>query len=278
MRKVKEVEEITGVSIRTLRYYDEIGLLIPAKISEAGYRLYDDAAIERLQQIMFFRELEMPLSVIKEIMSNPDYDKGEALLAQKSLLEKKRDRLNGILELIGDVMKGVNTMSFEAFNEEDVNEIIAKMEENLTKEDYEQLIQTYGEGEEKKYRASLLKNLKDDKISAELIKWYGSKDKAKAAAFEPIEGITDYQKENQDIYQQLAGIAGKGEKDAEKNLISRLAECYKGMFHLDNARAILIDLAKEYQNNNKLKEANDSIYGEGSTAYIAGAIMRYYGL
>ena len=73
MRSVKEVSEITGVSIRTLRYYDEIGLLKPTQLTEAGYRMYDGRAIEKLQPILFFRELEIPLADIKEIMDNPHY-------------------------------------------------------------------------------------------------------------------------------------------------------------------------------------------------------------
>ena len=123
MKTVKEMSAITGISIRALRYYDEIGLLKPTELTEAGYRLYDNKALEKLQEIMFFRELEIPLTDIKEIMDNPDYDKEQALSAQKSLLEQKRNRLNGIIDLITDVMKGVNTMSFEAFNNEDVQKM-----------------------------------------------------------------------------------------------------------------------------------------------------------
>ena len=105
MKTVKGVSEITGVSIRTLRYYDEIGLLKPAELTDAGYRLYDNRALERLQEIMFFKELEIPLEDIKKIMDNPNYDKEQVLLAQKTVLEQKRNRLNGIIELITDVMK-----------------------------------------------------------------------------------------------------------------------------------------------------------------------------
>ena len=75
MKTVKDVSEITGVSIRTLRYYDEIGLLKPAKLTESGYRLYDSEALEKLQEIMFFRELEIPLADIKRIIEHPDYDR-----------------------------------------------------------------------------------------------------------------------------------------------------------------------------------------------------------
>lgn len=88
MKTVKDVSEITGISIRTLRYYDEIGLLKPTKLTNSGYRLYDTRALERLQEIMFFRELEIPLIDIKKIMENPNYDKEQVLLAQKNFLKE----------------------------------------------------------------------------------------------------------------------------------------------------------------------------------------------
>ncbi len=133
MKTVKDVSAITGVSIRTLRYYDEIGLLKPTKLTRAGYRLYDNKALEKLQEIMFFRELEIPLTDIKKIMDDPNYNKEQALLTQKALLEQKRNRLNGIIELITDVVKGVNTMSFEAFTNEDIQKIIDHTLECMSK-------------------------------------------------------------------------------------------------------------------------------------------------
>ena len=75
MKTVKEVSMITGVSIRTLRYYDEIGLLRPTELTETGYRLYDNKALEKLQEILFFRELEIPLIDIKKIMDTPNFNK-----------------------------------------------------------------------------------------------------------------------------------------------------------------------------------------------------------
>lgn len=96
-----------------MRYYDEIGLLKPTQITDAGYRLYDNKALEKLQEIMFFRELEIPLIEIRNIMENPDFDKEKVLATQKALLERKRNRLDGIVQLISDVMKGVNTMNLK---------------------------------------------------------------------------------------------------------------------------------------------------------------------
>ena len=78
MMTVKEASRLTGISIRTLQYYDKLGLL-PAMRTESGYRLYDDAALERLQQILLFRELEFPLRDIRTILDNPNFDRRKAL-------------------------------------------------------------------------------------------------------------------------------------------------------------------------------------------------------
>ena len=86
MMTVKQVSELTGVSIRTLRYYDNIGLLSPTGHTEGGYRLYDDTALERLQQILLFRELEFPLKDIISIMERKDFDRRKALDQQIELL------------------------------------------------------------------------------------------------------------------------------------------------------------------------------------------------
>ena len=98
--RISEVAKLTGITVRTLHYYDEIGLLKPSEITEAGYRLYSREDLEILQQILFFRELDFPLSQIKEIMNNPNYDKEEALKKQKELLIQQRQRIEGLIKLI----------------------------------------------------------------------------------------------------------------------------------------------------------------------------------
>ena len=109
MMTVKQVSELTGVSIRTLRYYDSIGLLSPADHSESGYRLYDDADLEKLQQILLFRELEFPLKDIVRIVSSPDFDRSKALEQQIELLELKRQHLDDLITFArGIKLLGVN--------------------------------------------------------------------------------------------------------------------------------------------------------------------------
>lgn len=279
MKTVKDVSEITGVSIRTLRYYDEIGLLKPTELTKAGYRLYDNKALEKLQEIMFFRELEIPLIDIKKIMDNPNYDKEQALLAQKSLLEQKRNRLNGIIELITDVMKGVNTMSFEAFSNEEVQKIVNHTLECMSKESLDEQVQKYGSME--KYKEYLMSGFSNEQATADLLKWYGSKEKAMEAVMQSTgntEEIKQEQEENARIYKQFMVAKEAGNMDMAHSAVEMLAENYKTMFALDNARNILLDLAKEYLQREKLAEVTDSQFGEGCSEYIAHAIQHYYGV
>lgn len=86
MKTVSEISKITGVSKRTIRYYDNIGLLKPSEVSASGYRLYDQNDIETLQQILFLRELDMPIKEIKIIISNPNLNKQELLIKHKKIL------------------------------------------------------------------------------------------------------------------------------------------------------------------------------------------------
>jgi DNA-binding transcriptional MerR regulator len=120
--KINQVAKLTGVTVRTLHYYDEIDLLKPSEITEAGYRLYDEIALENLQQILFFRELDFAVNDIKQIMTNPHYDKAAALSKHKELLLQKRNRLNDLIDLVDNTLKGENDMSFNQF---DMSEIEA---------------------------------------------------------------------------------------------------------------------------------------------------------
>ena len=130
MMTVKQVSELTGVSIRTLRYYDEIGLLPPAEYSEGGYRLYDDMALERLQQILLFRELEFPLRDILRIVSSPDFNRKKALEQQIELLEMKRKRLDDLISFArGIKVIGVRAVDFSAFDKSKIDEYTKRAKE-----------------------------------------------------------------------------------------------------------------------------------------------------
>ena len=109
--QIKEFAEFTGVSVRTLHYYDEIGLLTPAFVDRAtGYRFYDKNSLLRMQEILFYRELDFSLKSIGEILSSSNYDKNRALKEQKHLLTLKKERLERLISSIDGAMKGENIM------------------------------------------------------------------------------------------------------------------------------------------------------------------------
>ena len=108
---IKEFAEFTQVSVRTLHYYDEIGLLVPAFVDEhTGYRYYNEGSLLRMQEILFYRELDFSLKSIREIISSPHYDKTAALAEQKHLLTLKKERLERLIAAVNDAMKGNNVM------------------------------------------------------------------------------------------------------------------------------------------------------------------------
>ena len=117
MMTVNEVSKLAGVSIRTLQYYDKIGLLHPTGYTDAGYRLYDDADLECLQHILLFRELEFPLKDIKAIINSPDFDRSKALEQQIELLRLKKEHIDNLMNFaLGIKLLGVKHMDFKAFD------------------------------------------------------------------------------------------------------------------------------------------------------------------
>ena len=122
MKTVKEISRLTGISVRTLHYYDEINLLKPTRITDAGYRLYDNTAMERLHSILLFRELQFPLKEIKMILDSSDFDTKTALKEQIKLLEMKKNRLDEIIISAREILtKGAESMSFSAFDKTEID-------------------------------------------------------------------------------------------------------------------------------------------------------------
>ena len=117
MKTVQQVSKLTGISVRTLHHYDQIGLLKPTKVTESGYRLYDETALKRLQAILFFRELEFPLKQIGESLDRPGFDFSSALADQIRLLELRAEQLQKLISHARQIQKtGVIPMDFSAFD------------------------------------------------------------------------------------------------------------------------------------------------------------------
>lgn len=144
---ISEMAKLSFVSVRTLQYYDEIGLLKPVEVSEKGYRYYNEESLSELQVILFYKELEFSLKDILKIMTAPYYDKKQALKKQKELLILKEKRLKKIIKLVDNTLKGDNNMSFKGF---DASEI-----ENAKKKYSEEAEKLYGGSKE--YKESVKK-------------------------------------------------------------------------------------------------------------------------
>ena len=130
MKTVRQVSQLTGVSVRTLHHYDAIGLLKPAKVTQAGYRLYDEAALGRLQTILLFRALEFPLMQIKAMLDAADFDPIAALDDQIRLLELRREHLNRLIDHARRIQQtGVMTMDFKAYDTKKLDAYAAEARE-----------------------------------------------------------------------------------------------------------------------------------------------------
>ena len=136
MRTVAQVSKLTGVSVRTLHHYDAIGLLRPTMVTEAGYRLYDDASLERLHTILLFRQLEFSLKDIREILDAPHFDPGEVITQQIQLLELKRSHLDDIIAHARQIQKtGVISLNFTAFDTRKMDQYAAEAKAKWGKTD-----------------------------------------------------------------------------------------------------------------------------------------------
>ena len=130
MMTVNEVSKLTGVSIRTLQYYDTIGLLKPIEYTESGYRLYDDTSLERLQQILLFKELEFPLKEIKKIIDAHNFDRNKALEQQIELLTMKKEHLENLISFARGIKGiGVKYMDFKVFDTTKIDEYSKRAKE-----------------------------------------------------------------------------------------------------------------------------------------------------
>ena len=130
MKTVSEVSRLTGISVRTLHHYDAIGLLHPTAVTKAGYRMYDDAALCRLQSILLFRELQFPLKEIKTMLDSPSFDTSEALAQQIHLLELQRRHIDELISFAREIQeKGVKPMAFHAFDNKDLEQYKAEVKE-----------------------------------------------------------------------------------------------------------------------------------------------------
>ena len=280
IRTVKEVSKITGISVRTLHYYDEIGLFKPTLVSEAGYRLYDDKALEILQQILFFREFDMPLKEIKAVLKNPDLDKNELLKSQQKLLILKKERLERIIGSIDDILKGENKMDFEVFNKTDIEQMYRDMLKNMTDEQKNIFIKEYGSMEafEQHFLGSAA-SPQAQKNFEKVVEWYGDKESAMTAAANPEnpEILEAYQKRLDAATEKLVSRMGADVDSFEvKEVVGEIDFVSKQLYQMKDVSAFMLDMADMYLKNETLQKSTDQKYGEGASVFIGRALRTFY--
>ena len=236
--QIKEFAEFTGVSVRTLHYYDEIGLLTPAFVDRAtGYRFYDENSLLRMQEILFYRELDFSLKSIGEILSSPNYDKSKALNDQKQLLTIKKERLERLILAIDGAMKGENIM--KAFDNTEFDKYKAEAKEK------------WGNTDAYKEHAEKTKNYSKDK-------WNNV-----------IGTMNDLMAEF-----ALCMKNGVNPNSAEaQNLVKKLQEHITENYY-NCTNQILAGLGQMYVADERFKNNIDK-HADGTAAYICDAIQIY---
>ncbi|MBR3642192.1 MAG: MerR family transcriptional regulator [Parasporobacterium sp.] len=241
MMTVNEVSKLTGVSIRTLQYYDKIGLLHPAKYTEAGYRLYDDAALETLQQILLFRELEFPLKDIKEIISSPDFDRNKALEQQIELLKLKKEHIENLIVLAKRIrLLEVEKLNFDAFDTKKIDEYAARAKASWG------TTPAYKEFEEK------------------------SKGRTKEEDKKIYRGMIG-------IFEEFGRIRNTDPASEDAQALVKKLQDYITEHMYTCKKEILSSLGKMYAGGGDFTKNIDSYGGEGTAAFTAQAIEIYCG-
>lgn len=285
MRTISQIAKLTGVSIRTLQYYDEIGLLKPSEVTSSGYRLYDDDALERLQQILFFKEMDFKLREIKEFVEEPGFDKIEAYKKQKKLLCLKRSRLDKLIELLEKLEKGEQCMSFKEF---DLSEYIGALEQ-FKKEKTEEVIKYWGSVD--KFN-EFIQKVKDDQetLAPIAIKQFGSVEKYTEAMKYNLEHFQELMEQIEDIGGQKDDILKKNDdlhvkltSDLTKDPTSEeIQDIIHELMELSEETSIDVDMGEGYWDmvidiytGETGRKVMDEKYGEGASEFMAKALHYY---
>lgn len=283
MRTVSQVTKLSGVSARTLQYYDEIDLLKPSKFTTSGYRLYDEDAIQKLQQILFFKELGFKLLEIKAFISQPAFDKIAAYKKQKELLLLKRNRTDRLIQLLNRLEKGEQCMSFKEFDLSDYINALEDFKNNST----DDVIKYWGNVEN--FDMFIQKIRDDESVVAKLaIQQFGSIEKYTEAMKHNLEHFSEIMgtKSTEDVKkvgEQSDMLYAKLTSDLSKDVsspeiqsvvheIDLLIEENGGNVSLDKPylNVIIDSYSSDY-----VKNITDTKYGAGASDYIVKA-FRYY--
>lgn len=279
MRTVKEISELTGISVRTLHYYDEIGLLAPTDKSGAGYRLYDDKALETLQQILYFREFDIPLKEIKLIMDSPSLDRNRILKMQRKMLAAKKERMERLIASIDDILKGENEMDFAVFNRTEIEELCQAALEHMPDFLQQSIVEEFGGIEQwKKHYADRASKEDMQKGYQKLVEWYGGKEEALRSMTHPPkkEVVQEYESRVNRILDKLIAQKDRPLDSPEiKEIIEEYGAATGQFLQMKHEEGAMLATASSYRDA-RIKQTLNQKYGEGAAEFFARAIEAFY--
>ena len=279
MRTVKEISDLKGISVRTLHYYDEIGLLKPTEICEAGYRLYDDKALETLRSILFFREFDIPLKEIKTVMENPALERNQILQMQRKMLVAKKERMERLIDSIDRILKGDNKVDFAVFSRTEIEEMFQTMLEHMPENMKELSMKEFGSIEQwKEHYMQVMSREEMQKGYAKVVEWYGGKDHFLSVANKPIskEVAESYNKRMEAILQKLIAKRVCDVNSFEvKAVVEEFGFVMKQLTQIKSEEGLMLAQAQYYRNE-KIKLMIDQKYGAGASDFFAQAIEAFY--
>ena len=286
MLTTSQVSELTGISTRTLQYYDEINLLKPSALTPSGYRLYNDEALQELQQILFFKELGFKLKEIKEILRKPEFDRIKSFKKQKELLLLKRNRIDRLVELLSRLEKGEKCMSFKEFDLSGYIEALEWFKNSNT----EEIIKHWGSIDN--FNLFIQKAKDDESNIAQLaIKQYGSVEKYTEAMKYNMEHFSEIMEQqqalgemkeellqkNQELYASLTSDMGKDVASEEiQNIVHEIVTFTQESLLTSNVGDGYWDIIIQSYRNDISKAVTDTKYGEGAADYIVKALQYYF--
>lgn len=279
MMTIKEISTLTGISTRTLRYYDSIGLLCPTEKTEAGYRLYDENALERLQQILYFRELDFSLKSIKEIIENPTLDRTEILQMQKEMLFKEKRHLECLIESIDQTLQRSDAMDFSVFSKDETEELFQAMLEHMPENMKEIALKEFGSVDQ--WREHYIEAVSKEKVQkqyAKMVEWYGGKKAYISSVKNPVskEVAESYQKRIDHILEKLSSKQNLDVSCFEvRELVAEYGFVMKQLLQLKNEKGMMLAQAKSYEDD-KSREILDEEYGNGFAEFLVRAIWNFY--
>lgn len=279
MRTVKKISDLTGISIRTLHYYDEIGLLKPTGKNDAGYRLYDEKALETLQQILFFREFDIPLKEIRVVMCNPSLDRNEILQMQRKMLVGKKERMERLIASIDAILKGENRMDFTIFTKTEIEELCQTTLDYMPDNMKEGIVQEFGGIEQwKKHYVERCSKEDMQKGYQKVVEWYGNKDSAlKAMNNPPSKEVCEAIEKRIDVIEKkLSKQKGYPVESFDvKQIIDEYGFVMKQLLQVKREDGIMLSIATNYRDV-RSRTILDEKYGDGFSEFIACAIEDFY--